>query len=296
MQDRGNSARARRRAHDAGSRIDRSLLTGQVRMMRSLSYLLVVAALAACASNKPAAPPQAPPPNPTPVKAQEVTPQARAVIRTELAAGYYERGQMDVALEELGAAKALDPTYPRLYNIYGLVYAMLGEPGRAEESFRQAIALAPNDSEIRANWGAYLCGTGRAREAMAEFEQVIRDPLYKSPEIALINAGKCSIALGDSKSADDYFRRALTASPGNPIAAYNLALLAYRESRVGEARAWMRPVMKQQAPPPEALYLGVCIERKQGGDRQAERSYESQLRNRWPDSAEAKAIAAGTCE
>ena len=260
-----------------------------------LSLLLAVAlACAGCASKSPALP-QSPPPDTSPIRTQEATPQQRAAIRTELAAGYYERGQMDVALEELGAAKSLDPSYPKLYNIYGLVYAMLGDRAKAEESFRQAIALAPDDSDIRENWGAYLCATGRAREAMPEFEQVLRDPLYKSPEIALINAGKCSIALGQTKNADEFFRRALTASPGNATAAYNLALLAYRESRVGEARAWMRPVMQQAAPPPEALYLGMCIERKQG-DREAERSYESQLRNRWPDSPEAKAIASGACE
>ena len=131
--------------------------------------------------------------------------------------------------------------------------------------------------------------------AVPERQQVLRDPLFKSPEIALINAGKCSAALGETKKADEYLRRALTVSPGNPVAAYNLALLAYRESRVGEARAWMRPVMQQAAPPPEALYLGVCIERKQG-DREAERSYESQLKNRWPDSPEAKAVASAQCE
>ncbi len=113
---------------------------------------------------------------------------------------------------------------------------------------------------------------------------MLRDPLYKKPEIALINAGKCSVLLGETKNADEYFRRALAASPGNPIAAYNLALLSYRESRFGEARAWMRPVMQQASPSAEALYLGVCIERKQG-DQEAARSYESQLRNRWPDGA-----------
>ena len=43
----------------------------------------------------------------------------------------------------------------------------------------------------------------------------------------------------------------------------------------------MRPVMQQPTPPPEALYLGMCIERKQG-DRSAELSYVSQLRNRYP--------------
>ena len=260
-----------------------------------LPFLMLAAfVLAGCAS-KPPAPPQPPPPDTTPVKSQEATPQQRAQIRTELAAGYYERGQMDVALEELGTAKSLDPSNPKIYDIYGLVYAMLGEKQKAEENFRQAIALAPNDSEIRENWGAYLCATGRAREALPEFEQVLADPLYKTPEIALINAGKCSAALGDTRKADEYLRRALAASPGNPIVSFNLALLAYRESRIGEARAWLRPVMQQPSPSPQALYLGVCIERKQG-DRDAVRSYESQLRNRWPDSAEAKALASGACE
>ena len=110
-------------------------------MNRLLLPLLVAGALllAGCASNKPATPPAAPPPDPTPVKVQEASPKERAAIRTDLAAGYYERGQMDVALEELGAAKVLNPSYPKLYNIYGLVYAMLGERAKAEENFRQAV-------------------------------------------------------------------------------------------------------------------------------------------------------------
>jgi len=57
----------------------------------------------------------------------------------------------------------------------------------------------------------------------------------------------------------------------------------------------MNPVMLQTNPPPEALALGACIERKMG-DRSAEASYISQLRNRYPDSAEAKSIATGVCE
>ena len=62
-------------------------------MNRLLLHLVIAGALslAGCAS-KPAAPPQSPPPDTTPIKAQEATPQQRAAIRTELAAGYYERG------------------------------------------------------------------------------------------------------------------------------------------------------------------------------------------------------------
>lgn len=266
-------------------------------MSPSPRFLLVALLLCAgCASRNPAAPAVTPTPEPpAPVKAQEATAAQRAQIRTDLAAGYYERGQMGVALEELDAAQKLDPNNPRVYNIYGLVYTVMGETQKAEDNFRRAVALAPNDSDIRHNWGVFLCATGRARESIAEFEQAVRNPLYKTPEIALINAGKCSVTLGDVAGADRYFRQALTVSPNNPIAAYNLALLSYRQSKLDEARAYMRPVMQQQTPPPEALYLGMCIERKQG-DRQAELSYTSQLRNRYPDSAEAKALTTAACD
>jgi hypothetical protein len=48
-------------------------------------------------------------------------------------------------------------------------------------------------------------------------------------------------------------------------------------------------------PAPEALFLGMCVERK-GGDRAAEMLYTAQLRNRYPDSLETKSIATGVCE
>ena len=262
----------------------------------ALLGMMVLVLVAGCASNKPAQTGQ----NqtqaaPDAVKPQEATPLQRAQIKTDLAAGYYERGQFDVALQVLDEAQRIDPNYPKSYNVYGLVYTMLGETQKAEASFQRGLALAPNDPDIRANWGAFLCATGRARESIPEFEAALRDPLYRSPEIALINAGKCSAVLGENKKADEYLRRALGASPGNSIAAYNLALLAYREARLDDARSWMRPVMRDGSPRPEALYLGMCIERKQG-DRQAEISYMTQLRNRFPDSPEAKAVASQACE
>jgi type IV pilus assembly protein PilF len=229
-----------------------------------------------------------------PIRQEEATPRYKAELRTELAAGYFERGQYDVALEELGEAVKFDPTYPKLYSIYGLVYTELGDDAKAEANFRRGLDLAPSDSEIRHNWGWYLCTHGKPRESIGEFEAALRNPLYKSPEVALINAGKCSAQIGDVAAADQYFRRALALKPGNPIAAYNLALLSYKGGRLDESRALMRFVMAQNPPLPEALYLGMCVERRLG-DKQSEDSYVMQLRNRYPNSAEARAIG-GACE
>ena len=270
-----------------------------MRLRNLVALLAAVSALAACQSNPFAPKPEPTPPSPQVQSAQapriqqpESTPRQRAEAHVELAAGYYERAQFDVALEELGIAERIDATFARTHSIYGLVYATIGELPKAEASFRRALELAPNDSEARQNWGWYLCTHGRAKESIAEFEAAIRDPLYRTPEIALVNAGKCSVSIGDTAAADQYFRRALQLRPNDPQAAYNLALLSYRGQRHADARALMRIVMQQNAPAPEALFLGMCVEQKLG-DAQAEQSYALQLRNRYPDSAETKGI--GPC-
>ena len=228
---------------------------------------------------------------PTP---QQVPPAERARVHTDLAAGYYERGQMEVAIDELNVAVKLDPNYAQAYNIYGLVYAMLAEDRKAEQNFERALLLAPDDSEIHHNWGWYLCQHKREREALAQFDLAVRNPLYRTPEVALVNAGRCAITLGDMRLAESYFRRALVAQPGNALAAYGLALIAYKEARFPEARLWMKGVMQANNPAPESLYLGMCVERKLG-DAQAEQSYISQMKNRYPDAPETKAITTEGC-
>jgi len=232
---------------------------------------------------------------PPPVRQQESSPKDRANLHADLGAGYYERGQMDIAIEELNEAATLDPSNPRVYNLFGLVYAMLGDNPKAEQNFQRALSLAPQDSDIRHNWGWFLCSTGRPRESIPEFDQALRNPLYRTPEIALVNAGRCSIAFGDTAGAEAYFKRAQAISPSSPGANYGLALLTFRAGRLDDARGWVRRLMQQPSPSPEALFLGMCIEKK-SGDRAAEASYVAQLRNRYPDAAETKAVATAVCE
>lgn len=253
-------------------------------------------ALAACQSSTPSKPTPAPVPQvPQPPPVQEAPAPVRAQLHQEIAAGFYERGQMDVALQELDEAVKLDPKNAKIYNVYGLVYATLGKDADAQRNFQQAIELAPSDSEIRQNWGWFLCTHGRAQESIPEFEKAFANPLYRSPDVALANAGKCSVEIGDYRRAEDYFKRALQINPGNVPAAYSFSLLAYRQGRLDEARMLVRRVTVMPNPAPDALYLGMCIERKLK-DSAGEASYVSQLRNRYPEAPETKAIPSGNCE
>jgi len=75
-------------------------------------------------------------------------PRNRARVHTELAALYYSRNNMGVALEELRTAVAADASYAPAHGVFGLVYMELRENQLAEASFERALRLAPNDSEI----------------------------------------------------------------------------------------------------------------------------------------------------
>ena len=182
-----------------------------IMLIRALPMLLLAAAyLAGCTSaeKKPEAQQQEQrptQPRTTLAQPQPTPPAERARLHTDLAAGYYERGQMDIAIDELNVAIKLDPDYAPAYNIFGLVYAVLGEDRKAEQSFARALGLAPNDSDIHHNWGWYLCQHKREREALEQFDIAVRNPLYRSPEIALVNAGRCAITIGDMRVAEALF-------------------------------------------------------------------------------------------
>ena len=194
-----------------------------------------------CASNKPSTTPPTPPPDTSPIKTQEATPQQRGDPH-HLAAGY-ERGQMDVALEELGAAKTLDPTYPKLYNIYGLVYAMLGEKDKAEENFRQAISLAPT-TPTSGPTGARICARRAAsvnRFPSSRKPSRIRcSRVRRSPTSTPASAAWRSARTGKPTniSAARSRRRRTTRSPRSSLRSSPTASRASTTRASGCARSW----------------------------------------------------------
>ncbi|HMS78684.1 MAG TPA: tetratricopeptide repeat protein, partial [Burkholderiaceae bacterium] len=105
----------------------------------------------------------------------------RAQIRLELATGFYQQGNYSQALEELRSSLSIDPSNAQAYGLLGLVYMDLRDRERAEENFQRALRLAPEDSELLNNYGWYLCQTDRPREAIAQFQAALKNPLYATP-------------------------------------------------------------------------------------------------------------------
>lgn len=219
----------------------------------------------------------------------------RARIHTELAAGYFELGNIGVALEEVRIAQQADPTYAPVYGVAALVYAALKDERRAEENFNRALQISPGDPDANNNYGMYLCQRKREAEGIKYLLTAVRNPLYQNPERSLVNAGICARMRGDSAAAQEFFLRALTARPGQPVALYQLADLAYASSNYASAQGYLRTLAQAGQANAEVLWLAVRVERKVG-NANGEASYAQQLRKNFPDSKEAAALQAGRFE
>lgn len=230
--------------------------------------------------------------NELPTSSDQTDSQRRARIRLQLAVGYYEQRQLNVALDELKQALLADPNLAEAYSMRALVYMDMGENRLAEENFLQAIRLAPNTPDFNNNYGWFLCQNGREQQSISYFETALKNRNYQSPAKALNNAGICSLKLKDKIAAERYFSQAFQYEPGNPSTNANLGRLYYDKGDYERARFYVGRVMKADVMTAEVLWLAIKIERKLG-DRSAESSLATQLRRRHGGSAEFAAYQRG---
>ena len=219
-------------------------------------------------------------------------PRNRARVHTDLAAAYYERGSMAIALEELRIATAADANYPPAHSMLGLVYMELRENQLAEQSFDKALRLSPSDPDINHNYGWFLCNTSREKESIKLFVQAIRNPLYATPYRSYSAAGVCSLKGGNTKDAEEFFQRALKLEPDDGPSLINLGEIRYRQGQMAEARRLVSRYNKLITPTAESLWLALRVERRLG-ERVAEQSLGNQLRRRYPNSPEYRALQRG---
>lgn len=214
-----------------------------------------------------------------------------ARIHTELGAGYYAQDKMAIALEEFTNATEIDPSYALAFNGLGLVYGALGEDAKAEASFRKSLALEPNNSQTHNNYGSFLCSRNRIDESITQFLAAVKNPLYTTPGVAYMNAGTCALRKQDVDNAEIYLQKALQAQPLLHQASYQLAKIHFERGQTQLANNYLQNALQGESAA-EVLWLGIRIARLLG-DKDAEASYALELRRKFPNSNETKALLSG---
>ena len=160
---------------------------------------------------------------------------------------------------------------------------------KAKQYFTKAVNLSPKDPEIRNNYGSFLCDTGQAQAAIAQFTASINDPLHSTPEFAYTNAGICLRKIGDDTKAEEYFRNALRKKSAFPSALLEMAGLYSDRKKYPRAQAFMSRYESVGKSTPKALELCTIINQKMDDIAKSE-SCKSALLRIFPESAEAQRV------
>ena len=223
----------------------------------------------------------------------ETAASKRAGVRMELAYAYFGRGELTTALDEVKLALVSSPNLGEAYDLRGLIYAGLGDDVLAQESFRRALQINPEDGDTMHNYGWYLCQQKQFNEAEALFQRAIALPKYLNTTRSLLTSGVCQARAGKWAEAEVALNKAYERDPNNPAAAVNLSEVLLHRGEYERARFYVRRVnaVAEQSNA-QTLWLAARIEMKMG-NRQAANEYGLQLRNRFPQSRESSAFDQG---
>ena len=215
----------------------------------------------------------------------EGDPHRRAAVRLQLAAGYYQKGQVDVALREATEATQIDPSLAAAYGLLGLIHMDLQQNDQAESSFRHALMLDGNDPELNNNFGWFLCRMKHEREAVPYFDKAASNRMYATPAMALQNAGICLMQVGDRDRAEKYLMKAFEADASSPVAKFQLAQLYLQTNRLDRAEFYYGLLAKTVDPNAQTLWLGTKIAHARS-DLRTQQRLAQELRTRFPDAPE----------
>lgn len=211
---------------------------------------LVGLLLGGCASQEAAAPKKA-------EEAQILSKNAEK--HAQLAAAYFEIEQYEIALEETRKTLDLDATNMAAYAIQALIYMKLKQEPEAEQAFRQAFALSPNDSDLLHNYGVFLCQKNKIREALDYFERAMKNPLYSKPERSMFAAAGClnnaNASEADINLALRFYERGLLKRPNHPVGLLGMAGIKFRRQDFLGAAALLADYHKQFSPSAASQYM-----------------------------------------
>jgi type IV pilus assembly protein PilF len=210
----------------------------------------------------------------------------------ELGVRYMDIGMLDVAKEKLETALSQDSSNPDVHNVLGAFYERLNQPDKAEDNYKTALRLAPDNFSYQNNYGRFLCEHKEIDQGMSMLKEALASPMNDRNWFALSNIGKCYELQGQFDKSEDYFRQALLNQPSYPAALLEMAKISYKKQQYMSARAFMQRYQSVAPQTAETLWYAYQTERAMGDQQNAD-DYRTLLLNQFPASEEAQQVKHG---
>jgi type IV pilus assembly protein PilF len=219
----------------------------------------------------------------------QTDPHRASQINLDLAVDYLRKGNLAQAKEKLDRALEQNSRNAAAHSVAGLLYDRLADTDKADSHYQRAVALDSENSEYKNNYAVFLCQKNRYAKGEKMALEAAANRLYKTPEVAYLNAGTCARSGGNLESAEKHFRQALAIRPRFAEALFQLADLEYGQKNYMSARAFLERYSEVGRTTPATLWLGVQIERSLGNHSVAEH-YAQRLKREYPNATQTRAL------
>jgi len=205
------------------------------------------------------------------------------------AVSYLRGGRTQPALELLSKALQKHPDAPGLWKTLGLTLARMKRDRQADQAFRRALKLAPDDGSVHNDYGVFLCRGQYFDRARAQFKAATDNPRYATPQYAWTNLGICALRQDRAELARRGFRQALTSAPDFAPALYQMAKLEAGQGRARRATTYLKRLRQSGTQTPQSLSLCMSVYKRLDDFDQAGRCAQ-ELYRQFPHSHEAQAL------
>lgn len=186
-------------------------------------------------------------------KGQPVAAEVLAAYAHALAA----TGQRAAAIERMKEAVAVQPRNAQQRDDLGTLYAQAQDWAHAEQEYSEAIRLQPELAAAHLHLGFVLSAEQKPNAAQEWLAACKLEPA--NANVSLL-AGKALADAGQDEQALPILEHAHELAPQSNDAAYQLALVLQRESRVPEAIELLRSVVNAEPKNADALVnLGLAL-------------------------------------
>ncbi len=266
-------------------------------MNRWVGLFLGVVLLAGCATGGALPPGKGSGQTPMPLLEQTPSegPGKTLKARLDLALAYLERGRVDVALEELDRARAVDADHPLVFYVAGLAQLALGNSEQALAALQAALARAPNDPDLLFSVGSLLCERDERANGLSLLIRAATNPYYPRRGRAYANAAWCAWQSGHEGDVPSWLDLALTLQPDDFLVRMRLLQWAVREKRWDEAARHLAHLEQIAPDSPITWWLAANVAHAKGDRREVARWIE-RLRREAPDRLETRQAERGAWE
>jgi len=165
-------------------------------------------------------------------KVLEINPNA-SEAHNNLGVALVKQGKLDEAIAQYQDALKIKPNYADAHMNLGEAFLQKRLVDKAISQYEKALAIDPYSAKIHSNFGNALLQKGLLDEAMAKYQEALEiNPNYAD---AHNNLGSVFAQKGQMDEAVAQFQRVLEINPHDADAAENLGLALLRKGRLDEA-------------------------------------------------------------